>query len=323
MRGLISKVAAPDVVKNFKEQGVDLAKVKAKAEKDGTSYIMAVVDEAMKVTNGNIFKASELFGDDESRAALMALVKNRDQFEKMRQEILTGSAGALDQRWNFLRQTPAEKQDQADAMAASKLDTAGGWLQPVMTAWKRTVVDLLDPKTLVRGGNWTPAPPQPDEATLQREATERRAAGVRAARDLPGYSADSEKLDPAALRRKGADAGTALEDGLRATAPAAARTMDDIMRQLEERGNVTISPRIQPVLDGGVMIESPSPRPAAPAPAPNPLRNERGSLGNNRNVTQNITFNVTNPNPTSAAREIERSLTKLASNNSSLFDPVG
>lgn len=315
---LLQKVFAPDAVKNFKEKGIDLEAVRDRAKKEGKSYITAVLEEVNKATNGgDPFLTTQLFGDMQVLGALRAVIPNLDKLEEWRKAIREGSDGTVEEDWQFLARTPAEKQAQADAVAGQNLDGVGGWMQPLMLAWKRTLADLTDPKTLIGGSNWLPQPDPRKVAEAERQKEqERRAKGLAASRDVPGYTAASEALGADAFRRKGEDAGSALEKGLRSAAPDAVKAMDDIMNQIEARGNVTISPRIAP------QIAPTAPAPVTPS-APTPAPERRSAAPSSRSFAQANTFNIYGAtDPQRSARAVDRRLARLGSGASALNDTV-
>lgn len=115
LQNLLSKVTSKDTVKNFKDKGVDLSKLKAKSQKDGKPYLTAVMDEVMRLTKGDEFKINELFGDQQAGLALKPLLSNRKTYEAFLAEILSGSSGTVDKDYEFISQLPQERADRRGA----------------------------------------------------------------------------------------------------------------------------------------------------------------------------------------------------------------
>ena len=78
------KMTAPDAAKNFKKFGVDIEQVLKNAVKNGVNPMDAAVKELARVTGGDPFKLSQIFGDKEAKLALMSLMKYREEYEKLK-----------------------------------------------------------------------------------------------------------------------------------------------------------------------------------------------------------------------------------------------
>ncbi len=115
LRNWLAKLSSKDTVKNFAEKDVDLEKVKEKAEKEGRSYPMAVMDEVMRLTKGNEFRVGELFGDQQAYLALKPLIENRQLYNDWLNQITNQSAGTVDLDAPFARNTQFEKKARATA----------------------------------------------------------------------------------------------------------------------------------------------------------------------------------------------------------------
>jgi TP901 family phage tail tape measure protein len=81
----LMKMTAPDAVKNFKKKfGVDIKQVMTDARNKGINPMEAAVAELQRVTGGDVFKLSQIFGDKEAKLALMSLMKYRKEYEKLK-----------------------------------------------------------------------------------------------------------------------------------------------------------------------------------------------------------------------------------------------
>lgn len=87
------KMTAPDAVKNFKKFGVNIQQVLKDAKAKGVNPMEAALAELQRVTDGDVFKLSQIFGDKEAKLALMSLMKYRKEYEKLKAEA-GGSAAA-------------------------------------------------------------------------------------------------------------------------------------------------------------------------------------------------------------------------------------
>jgi TP901 family phage tail tape measure protein len=86
------KMTAPDAVKNFAKFGVNIEKVLKDAVAKGVNPMEAAVKELQRVTGGDAFKLSQIFGDKEAKLALMSLMKYREEYEKLKAAAGGGAA---------------------------------------------------------------------------------------------------------------------------------------------------------------------------------------------------------------------------------------
>lgn len=86
------KMTAPDAVKNFKKFGVNIEQVLKDAKAKGVNPMEAALAELQRVTGGDVFKLSQIFGDKEAKLALMSLMKYRKEYDKLRDD--AGGAAA-------------------------------------------------------------------------------------------------------------------------------------------------------------------------------------------------------------------------------------
>ena len=86
------KMTAPDAVKRFAKFGVNIEQVLTDAKAKGINPMEAALDQLQKVTGGDVFKLSQIFGDKEAKLALMSLMKYRKEYEKLKAD--AGGAAA-------------------------------------------------------------------------------------------------------------------------------------------------------------------------------------------------------------------------------------
>lgn len=92
MTDAMLKMTAPDAVKNFKEFGVNIEQVLKDAKAKGVNPMEAALAQLQRVTGGDVFKLSQIFGDKEAKLALMSLMKYRKEYEKLKAD--AGGAAA-------------------------------------------------------------------------------------------------------------------------------------------------------------------------------------------------------------------------------------
>ena len=92
MTDAMLKMTSPDAVKNFKAFGVNIEQVLKSAKAKGINPMEAALSELQRVTGGDVFKLSQIFGDKEAKLGLMSLMKYRKEYEKLKAE--SGGAAA-------------------------------------------------------------------------------------------------------------------------------------------------------------------------------------------------------------------------------------
>lgn len=92
MTDAMLKMTAPDAVKNFKKFGVNIEQVLKDAKKKGVNPMEAALNELQRITGGDVFKISQIFGDKEAKLGLMSLLKYRKEYEKLKAD--AGGAAA-------------------------------------------------------------------------------------------------------------------------------------------------------------------------------------------------------------------------------------
>tara|TARA_R110002124_G_scaffold284368_1_gene461495 strand:- start:15466 stop:17775 length:2310 start_codon:yes stop_codon:yes gene_type:complete len=88
MQNFLSKLTAPETVKRFKDQGVDIREEFAKAEADGVSvfdHMLTLIDQ---MADGDQFKIGELFGDQQVGNFLKPMIADLEEFRRIRGEAM-------------------------------------------------------------------------------------------------------------------------------------------------------------------------------------------------------------------------------------------
>ncbi|UWU13284.1 phage tail tape measure protein [Rhizobium sullae] len=150
LQNIISKLSSPDTVKNFDEKGVSLEKLKAKSIKNGTPYLMDLVDKVMSLSGGDEFVIGELFGDMQAKAALAPLINNREKYNEFLKQIIGQSQGTVDADYDFLRNRPQEKADRRGAALTATGDKIGSAYNSVTDPLRDAAVRAVNPNYAVQ-----------------------------------------------------------------------------------------------------------------------------------------------------------------------------
>ena len=139
------KMTAPDAAKNFKKFGVDIEQVLKNAVKNGVNPMDAAVKELARVTGGDPFKLSQIFGDKEAKLALMSLMKYREEYEKLK-AAAGGTAAAGTVQGDFEKsletfQEQLKSLKSASEVAAISLGTA---LLPILAKLITAALPLIE-----------------------------------------------------------------------------------------------------------------------------------------------------------------------------------
>ena len=87
---LMSKLASPEVLRNFSKIGIDMEKEIKAGVLRGVSPLQTVAEITGRQTKADQFRIGELFGDQQAKDGLMALVQNLDEFKAMSRELQSG-----------------------------------------------------------------------------------------------------------------------------------------------------------------------------------------------------------------------------------------
>jgi hypothetical protein len=81
---VLEKAASPEVLQNFKDQGVDLLAAIRAGVASGKSPLETVANISSRLTNGGeLGKLKELFGDQEAGLGILALIQNLEEFKTL------------------------------------------------------------------------------------------------------------------------------------------------------------------------------------------------------------------------------------------------
>lgn len=140
---LLSKISSPDAVKNFKKFGVNIETVIKNAQAKGLNPLEESLKVIQKITNGDPFKISQLFGDMQVKNALIPLLKDFKDFERIRDESLKAT-GVVDEDYLKQIQTFSETlksfRNSADRLGIS----LGNALLPSLTRMAEAITPLVE-----------------------------------------------------------------------------------------------------------------------------------------------------------------------------------
>ena len=139
------KMTAPDAAKNFKKFGVDIEQVLKNAVKNGVNPMDAAVKELARVTGGDPFKLSQIFGDKEAKLALMSLMKYREEYEKLKASA-GGAAAAGTVQGDFEKSLKTFQGQLNSLKVASEVAaiSLGSALLPVLTKLITAALPLIE-----------------------------------------------------------------------------------------------------------------------------------------------------------------------------------
>ena len=139
------KMTAPDAVKNFKKFGVNIEQVLKNAKAKGVNPMEAALTELQRVTGGDAFKLSQIFGDKEAKLALMSLMKYRKEYEQLKRDAGgAAAAGTVDRDYQrslaTFQGTLASFQNSAQRLGI----TVGNALLPPLTRMAEIITPVVE-----------------------------------------------------------------------------------------------------------------------------------------------------------------------------------
>ncbi|QCI65627.1 phage tail tape measure protein [Phreatobacter stygius] len=141
LRDVINKITSDRAVKAFEAIGIDIKAVMQAAQAAGRP-IDAIVENMRKLTNGDLSRIPEVFGDVQAQAAIGALMAKWAEFEEIRRKAL----GAQDTvvRDFAIRLGLGVEQVRAVTVAFSELGVSIGQIfAPVTAAKAQQVIELV------------------------------------------------------------------------------------------------------------------------------------------------------------------------------------
>ncbi|HIE1097854.1 phage tail tape measure protein [Stenotrophomonas maltophilia] len=126
MKGFMTSIMSPELqAKAKKGFGLDLRKIISDAQSSGGNPFDAAMQAIIQATAGDQQKIGKLFGDAQAKNFVGPMIQNWDQYTRIRDKALTGSAGATDAAYANAMQTDPEK-IQGAKIAVDNLSKAFG-----------------------------------------------------------------------------------------------------------------------------------------------------------------------------------------------------
>lgn len=134
-RNFMSKMLAPETLKNFKEANVDLMKVFTQGSENGGNPIEAVLKQIDTMLGDDPAKRKQrlgaLFGDEQVKDFIRPMLANMANYKQMKQEALN-AAGVVDQDYARVLATFKAKSDAATNAVTNLGESFGrSWLPPL------------------------------------------------------------------------------------------------------------------------------------------------------------------------------------------------
>lgn len=93
----LQKLASPEVVRNFREIGVNLEGVMRDAARRGINPLEALVQKLRERTGGDLFRLQEIFGDRQALMGLLPLIQETSRYLEIRNNARGASTDLIDQ----------------------------------------------------------------------------------------------------------------------------------------------------------------------------------------------------------------------------------
>lgn len=126
INNFLGKLAAPDTKKNLKKFGVDVEAVFKRAKASGKDFTHEMLLEIQRVTKGDPFKISQIFGDVQANAGVSALLKDLGALD-----------GLIEKIKNSAGETMRDFAERTDGASAAVDHLAASW---------RTLLDMSGKK---------------------------------------------------------------------------------------------------------------------------------------------------------------------------------
>ncbi len=297
MKGLFSDLLAPGVMKDLKDEfGINVSRIKAKAEKKGEDPLLAVLDVINKKVGPDAEKLGKAFRNQEGATALMAILNELPAIKKMMED-MGNSKGSVEKGYD---RATGNVNSQYDRLSSHVAKTAKSLAEPILPYLEKA---LRYANEQIEKDHWTniveKGEKEDDEAAAGRRKSvtdwvKKTGSGIDWNSFLFGEAADPnfdlKKHFAIDLRPSGENSMQSMAEGIQAQRETVAAAAQGIAEQLRSILGITITPTIQPT------FVPPAGAPAAPG------KQSALTPGGNLKVTQNIS----SPNARGAARHAQR-----------------
>ncbi len=151
---VLQKIYAPATVRAFAKKGVDVFKEMEKAAERGLTPIEAIAELTDETLGGDLSKLGTLFEDAQVQSGLRALIQNKDEYRRIRDEALKAQ-GVVDADYERRVRTAAGATERWRATMENLNITLGTALLPLLN----DIVDKLIP-IIQKIGEWVQANPE-------------------------------------------------------------------------------------------------------------------------------------------------------------------
>lgn len=167
LKGYFDKIYSPDAEGNFKDVGSNLPGVRDRAAREDRPFPDAVLDELERISGGDQFKINKLFGDRETKLAVLALL-NRKRLAEILNSVKNESAGSVDTNWREVEKTDQNKTARQDAAFEDTGYSVGKKSNEyIVPFWERMARNINSAYANMR---WLEELPQIESASKKREA---------------------------------------------------------------------------------------------------------------------------------------------------------
>ncbi|TXH45425.1 MAG: phage tail tape measure protein, partial [Desulfurellales bacterium] len=154
LANVMQKIYAPATVKKFGEKNIDIYKAMEKAAKRGLTPIEAIAEITEEALKGDLSKMGDLFEDAQVQAGLRAIIQNKEEYRRIRDEALKAQ-GVVDADYERRVKTAAGATERWKASIENLNISLGNAMLPVLNDVLDKVIPIID-----KIGEWTAANPE-------------------------------------------------------------------------------------------------------------------------------------------------------------------
>lgn len=154
LANVMQKIYAPATVKKFGEKNIDIYKAMEKAAKRGLTPIEAIAEITEEALKGDLSKMGELFEDAQVQAGLRAIIQNKEEYRRIRDEALKAQ-GVVDADYERRVKTAAGATERWKASIENLNISLGNAMLPVLNDVLDKIIPIID-----KIGEWTAANPE-------------------------------------------------------------------------------------------------------------------------------------------------------------------
>lgn len=96
LQNLMTKITSPDTVRNFREAGTDLPRLIAEAARRNINPVEAVIQEVRRISQGDMFRVGELFGDMQVLGALRPFMTGSREYIRILEAVAQANRAVIE-----------------------------------------------------------------------------------------------------------------------------------------------------------------------------------------------------------------------------------